>query len=85
MRVLLQNCKNHLYYRADGTWTPDADEARDFEKGVEALEFCRMHHPADVQIVLRFSNSAYDIDFPVSDECKQTGKRHRSSDSEQRP
>ena len=73
MRVLLQNCKNLLYYRQDGGWTKDPDEALDFERGVQALDFCRRHRPADVQIVLRFSDKAYDIDFPISDECKKDG------------
>jgi hypothetical protein len=72
MRILLQNCKNHFYYRADGAWTPHPDEALDFESSVRALDFCRLHRPSNVQIILKFPNDRYDIDFPVSEACKKT-------------
>ena len=71
MRILLQNCKNFLYYAVDGSWTQHADHALDFKSSVRALEFCRDQRPPDVQIVLKFNDDTYDIDFPVSQGCKE--------------
>ena len=70
MKVLLQNCKSLLFYRADGSWTPNVDDALDFEASTRALEFCRLHRPPDVQIVLKFSEGQYDLRFPVTDGCR---------------
>ena len=71
MRILLQNCKNFLYYATDGSWTQNPDHALDFKSSVRALEFCRDQRPADVQIVLKFDDGAYDMDFPISERCKE--------------
>lgn len=71
MKVLLQNCKDLRFYRADGSWTPNVHEALDFKASTRLLEFCRTHRPPDVQIVFKFSSEQYDLCFPVTDACRE--------------
>ena len=77
MKVLLQNCKTLEFYTSDGSWSPNSDEALDFGASARVLEFCQLHHPPDVQIVLKFTNARYDLQFPVTDGCRNESPKVR--------
>jgi hypothetical protein len=66
MRIVLQHRDSGLYFRDVGAWTENAPEALDFVDSTKALEFCAANKLSDLQIVLKFEESAYDIVLPVN-------------------
>jgi hypothetical protein len=77
MRILIQNCKNRRFYRADGAWVVDSAQALNFESSINALEFCRHFRANDVQIIMKFTDSRYDLSVPVSEGCRGPDLRER--------
>lgn len=69
MKILIQNCKTHLYLKSLSEWTPDPEEARSFKTSDQAIRLCAEHRIPAVQIVLKFDNAAYDVPIPITEEC----------------
>ena len=74
MKILVQNCLNHLFLKSVSEWTPDPEEAKNFSTSERALGFCAEHRIPAVQIVLKFDSDRYDIQMPITPECEQTGR-----------
>ncbi len=74
MVVLVQHLQSRHFLRADGTWTPCTGDAHDFESSLNALFNPRRDEP--FQIVLKFTDSRYDIVLPpVSGSLSSTRRR----------
>ena len=71
MKILIQNCFNHLYLKSPSEWTPKPEEAKNFASSEKALAFCAEHPIPAVQIVLKFDVSHYDIQMPITPECEE--------------
>lgn len=71
MRILIQNCLTHEFFKDITSWTKDSKNARNFESTVKALEFCYKHQLADTQIVLKFEWDDYDVVVDVSKNCEE--------------
>lgn len=71
MKILVQNCLNHLYLKSLTEWTPDASQARSFPTSEKAIAYCAEHRLPAVQIVLKFDYDHYDISVPITEECEQ--------------
>ena len=62
----MQHCSTLQYVRAHGGWTPHELDALDFQKTVNAIEYCVRERVADVQVVLKFGpDQEFDIVLPV--------------------
>jgi hypothetical protein len=72
MKILIQNCQTHLYFKSLSEWTPDAEEARNFKSSDQAIKLCAEHRIPAVQIVLKFENNAFDVPIPITEECGKT-------------
>ncbi len=71
MKILVQNCLNHLYLKSLTEWTDDAGEAKSFPTSENAIEFCAEHRIPTVQIVLKFKPDKFNITVPITAECEQ--------------
>jgi hypothetical protein len=69
MKILVQNCLTHLYFKAPDEWTPDHTEAKGFPSSEQAILYCTQRQIPAVQIVLKFDPDRYDITVPITEEC----------------
>lgn len=53
MKVLVKNYLTGNYLFSETSWTEKEKEALDFEAPERALQFCRLHHLVDVEIILK--------------------------------
>lgn len=75
MKILVQNCLNHLFLKTLSEWTPESTEAKCFATSENALAFCMEHQIAAVQVVLKFDYDRYDIKVPITEECEEPTAR----------
>lgn len=61
MKVVLQHKLSMLYLGNDGSWTANPMDARDFGASLKAMDFLESRHMEDVNVVLKFDNTKYDI------------------------
>jgi len=71
MKILVQNCLNHLYLKAPNEWTDNTAEAQSFTTSENAIEFCAEYHLPAVQIVLKFDLDHFNVMVPITPECEQ--------------
>jgi hypothetical protein len=71
VKILVQNCRTHLYLVSLMEWTPNPEKARNFANSEQALAFCTEHRLPEVQIVLKFDCEKYDISVPITVECDE--------------
>jgi hypothetical protein len=71
VKILVQNCLNHLYLKGVGDWTAEPADAHTFASSEEAILFCSEHQIPAVQVVLKFDEKRYDIQVPLSEECEK--------------
>jgi len=83
MKVLLQDLKSRLYLQGVAGWTENFEEALDFENTSRAIEFWRDNDLLNVQIVLRYNGSPYDVVLDVlptrSDVIADVNQRRQQS------
>ncbi len=75
MKILVQNCLNHLFLKSLSEWTSEAIEAKCFPTSENALAFCTEHQIPAVQVVLKFEYDRYDIKVPITAECEEPTAR----------
>ena len=61
MKVVLQDKLSRLYLNEDGDWTADPTDAQDFGASLKAMEFVHVHKLTHAHVVLKFSETRYDI------------------------
>jgi hypothetical protein len=71
MKILVQNCLTHLYFKSPAEWTANPAEAKSFPTSENAILYCAEHQIPAVQIVLKFEPARYDITVPITEECEQ--------------
>lgn len=71
MKILVQNCLNHLYLKSLTEWAADVSEAKAFPTSENAISYCSEHRIPAVQVVLKFDPDRYDITVPITEECDQ--------------
>jgi hypothetical protein len=71
MKILVQNCLTHLYFKSMAEWTANSSEAKSFPSSQNAILYCNKHQIPAVQIVLKFEPDRYDITVPITAECEQ--------------
>jgi hypothetical protein len=68
-KIFVQHCESKLFLRDGEGWTPQADEARDFETSLNALAFCLQSRMNHAQIVVRFDTpGSQDVVVPIQSE-----------------
>ena len=65
MKVLLQNTNTGLFFRQPAGWTDDCNAAREFPNSLSAITFCNANGLADVQVLLKFKQTRFDVSLPV--------------------
>jgi hypothetical protein len=65
MKVLIQHCVTLLYVSHAGIWVKNPDEAFSFQSSRAALQFCLQNNLVNVQVVLKFADSQYDLRLPL--------------------
>ena len=65
MKVLLQDLKSRLYLQGVAGWTADPNQALDFENTSRAIEFWKDNDLLNVQIILKYNGSQYDVVLDV--------------------
>ena len=78
MKILVQNCLTHLYFKSLTEWTADPSEARGFLTSENAIVYCAKHGIPAVQIVLKFDPDRYDITVPITKECDQAAASQKA-------
>lgn len=71
MKILVQNCQNHLYLKTLSEWTALVADAMSFPSSEKAVVFCAEHRIPAVQVVLKFEYDQYDIRVPITEECRE--------------
>ncbi|HWC58068.1 MAG TPA: hypothetical protein VHC44_00135 [Verrucomicrobiae bacterium] len=71
MKILVQNCLNHLYLKSLTVWTADPSEAKSFPTSEKAIAYCAEHRIPAVQIVLKFEPNRFNVTVPITAECEQ--------------
>jgi hypothetical protein len=61
---------NHLYLKGLSEWTALADLAKNFPSSERAIAYCSEHRIPAVRVVLKFDSDKYDIQVPITEECK---------------
>ncbi|MDB6126021.1 MAG: hypothetical protein JWQ71_5014 [Pedosphaera sp.] len=61
MRVLVQDTKTQLYLGRAASWTPDFNQAVNFEHTLKAFNYLGVSQMKDAQIVMKFEDGQYDI------------------------
>ena len=61
MRTLIRDLKTGMFYGADGQWTGEREDARDFGGSFEAMRFAGENHLSGVEVVLAFDRPEYDV------------------------
>jgi hypothetical protein len=75
MRRRLQSINTGLYYQGPRTWTRDPNVAYSFHRTSGAIECCLRENLAEMQVVLKFEDSSFDVRFP----CFLDGLPHAES------
>ncbi len=65
MRILLQHTESKLYLRSMNVWTDNPYLAFDFVHSQRAIDFVRMHHVQNVQLVVKFFDPRWDEIVPL--------------------
>jgi hypothetical protein len=65
MRVLIKKPNTNEFYKGDGEWSDDRDQAKNFDNSVDALRECD-HWQLYGEIVLSFRNPRFDVKIPVN-------------------
>ena len=78
MKILVQNCLTHLYFKSLSEWTANPAEAKSFPSSENAIIYCAKHQIPSVQIVLKFQPDRYDITVPITDDCEQAAGSQKS-------
>ena len=78
MKILVQNCLNHLYLKTVSEWTPEVGEAKSFASSENAIGFCTEHQIPAVQVVLKFEYDRYDIRVPITPECENAAPSQKA-------
>ncbi len=66
-RVLVRDTMTGLYLKRLGSWTQHETEAFSFSQTATALLFCLRHDLSMTQVILRFGEEQYDIEFVIPD------------------
>jgi len=64
MRRLLQRINTGLYYQGPGAWTRDPNMALSFHRTSGAIACCIREQLSDMQVVLKFEDSSFDVRIP---------------------
>jgi hypothetical protein len=67
MKIILQKRGNSLYLKRNGEWTNDYRDAVAFRDTDDALAHCVINKLPNMQVVLKFENSLYDLSLPLQD------------------
>ena len=65
MRVLVKSLLTSLFLAASGDWTPEMDDALDFQNGEEAIEYSVKKGIKKVSINYTFEDSKYNFEFKI--------------------
>lgn len=57
MKILLQHSRTLHYLRANGSWTRDEKEARDFSHSQTAIDYAFEHKLTHVYVTVKFPGS----------------------------
>ena len=77
MKRLLQNINTGLYYQGPGAWTRNPNVAFSFQRTSGAIDCCVHERLSDMQVVLKFEDSSFDVRFPCFIEhLTETGQGH---------
>jgi hypothetical protein len=66
MKVLVQNPLTLSYLQKPEGWTRNPEQATAFPDTRSAVQFCREHDLADMQVVLKFPDERFDVQLPVT-------------------
>jgi len=66
MKVYIQDPSNLSFLCGDDTWSKDRSVARVFGSSAEAMIFCADHIDKPFQLLVRFSESQFDVVLPGS-------------------
>jgi hypothetical protein len=66
VRIILQNRKSRLYFKAANEWTAHIQEASDFQRVVKAFDFVHKSKLPDIDAVMHFGDPAYDVRLRIS-------------------
>ena len=61
MRTLIRDVKTGMFYGADGQWTSEREDGRDFGGTFQAMSFAGEKDLRGVEVVLAFDQPEYDV------------------------
>ena len=65
MRVLLLDPKTGTYFQAEGAWTTDPQQARNFGTSFRAGAFAQDQGLSNLEVFLDFGDQEYNVHLPV--------------------
>ena len=68
MKILLQDTQTLKFIGPTAGWTKDHDEARNFQRGLDALFFCFNARFPNMVMLFEFSDRRMNFSFPVTDD-----------------
>ncbi|HTD66926.1 MAG TPA: hypothetical protein VK846_10400 [Candidatus Limnocylindria bacterium] len=74
MNVLVQRIADGSFLAGDGTWERESGNGHRFQSSNHALRFCCEGHVFDVQVVLQFEDSRYNIYLPLKNTSSNGGR-----------
>jgi hypothetical protein len=73
MKILLQSMATSLFLAFSNDWTPDVEDAMEFQRGSAAIDYSTRHGMNHTAVVYRFEDSVYDFRIPLD---KSSERRH---------
>ncbi len=70
-KKLICNSCTGQYLTANGDWTGDEENAKDFPSVFQALEFCCQCQVTDAELIFKFEDGRYEASIPLSDCARQ--------------
>ena len=61
MRTLIRDEKTRMFYGADGQWSEEREDARDFGGTFQAMSFAGEKQLRGIEVVLAFDQPEYDV------------------------
>jgi hypothetical protein len=65
VKIFIKKLMIPLFLATTGDWTPDSDDALEFNDGCQAIEFSQKHRVAQAEIYYHFDNPRYDFSIEL--------------------
>ncbi len=68
LKAILRNSDTGMFYARENGWTPQLDDAHDFELGSRAIQYAIDRQLPNAELVMAFPDPQWNVVVPISPE-----------------